>query len=214
MRFPEPIVRQTPVPYEPIAWSFQRLEQLSIPGPLCAGLARRSLRTFAAPSLSALSALLWHAARCQETLPSPLGFDLQLRPTPSAGAIHPIHILLELPPNKAWARYDPVTHQLQVLSEPRALPSLRRMAEDYVRPNDGCLLAFVAEPGMTRAKYDHPESLIWRDAGVLQGVMAMTAPQTGLGLCLLGLTGDEAIGSLSDQGQLRGVGVAIVGAQP
>lgn len=214
MRFPEPIVRPTPAPYAPIAWSFQRLEQLSIPGPLHTGLARRSLRTFAAPSLSALSALLWHAARCQETFPCPLGFDLQLRPAPSAGAIHPIHILLELPADKAWARYDPIIHQLQVLSEQRALATLRRMAEDYVRTDNGCLLAFVAEPGMTGAKYDHPESLIWRDAGVLQGVMAMTAPQTGLGLCLLGLTGDEAIASLSNQGQLRGVGVAIVGALP
>lgn len=212
MRFPEPIVRPTPVPYEPITWSFQRLERLSIPGRLSDSLTRRSLRNFAAPSLAALSALLWHAARCQETFPSALGFDLQLRPTPSAGAIHPIHILLELPADQCWARYDPIMHQLQVLSEPRALPNLRRMAEDYVHPGDGCLLAFVAEPGMTGAKYEHPESLIWRDAGVLQGVVAMTAPQTGLGLCLLGLTGDEAITSLSDQSQLRGVGVAIVGA--
>lgn len=214
MRFLEPVVRESPSTYQPYSWSFEQTIGLPIPGPLENDRKRRSTRAFAPVSLLSLSKLLWYAARCEETISSQLGFELQLRPAPSAGAIHPIHILVELSPAHPWSRYDPVLHQLQVLSEPRALKELRSNAERYVDPGDGCLMAFVAEPGMTEAKYANCESLIWRDAGVLQGVVALTAARADLALCLLGLTGDHAIVSLSGGCQLQGVGVAILGARP
>jgi hypothetical protein len=212
MDFREPRVRGTPNPHASCLWPSRHGEQLPFPSPLADVLERRSQRTFAVPSLGALSTLLWHTARCEETSSSPLGFDLQLRPTPSAGAIHPIHILLEHPRDRAWARYDPKTHRLEFLAEPGALPGLRAIAAEYVAPGDGCLLFFVAELGMTAAKYENPESLVWRDAGVLQGSLALVAPRAGLSLCFLGLTGSAAAASLNEQGELHGVGVAIVGA--
>jgi hypothetical protein len=72
------------------------------------------------------------------------------------------------------------------------------------------VLAFVAEPGRTAAKYEDSDSLVWRDAGVLQGMLCAVAPAVGLEVCLLGPTGDEWVSRLAGEGQLRGVGLARV----
>lgn len=211
MRCPEPRIRADAASYRCYEWRAAKTEVLPTPQALHLGETRRSCRRYSAPSLQNLSTLLWHAARCQETLPSGFGFDLQLRPVPSAGAIHPIHVLLEYPGSHAWVRYDPLVHRLEHISQAQLLTPLRAAARDYVDPMEGILVSFVAEPGMTAAKYENPESLVWRDAGVLQGALTLLAPQAGLGCCLLGLTGDAWISELGDQGQLIGVGTMILG---
>lgn len=73
-------------------------------------------------------------------------------------------------------------------------------------------MLFAAEFGKTAAKYRYPESLVWRDAGVLQGALTLTATALGMSFCLLGITGNPWIGDLADQGQLMGVGAAIFGS--
>jgi len=162
--------------------------------------------------MAGVGTLLWHTARCQESIPGPKGLRLEHRPVPSAGALHPIHVLLEVPGRPCWARYDPHAHALSVLPDDWPLSQLRTSATRLLDQPASTLLAFVAEPGLTSAKYFCPESLIWRDAGVLQGAICMIAPQAGLGACLLGFNGNGAFESLGQQGQLVGVGTAMVGA--
>nr|WP_323145430.1 hypothetical protein [Stenotrophomonas maltophilia] len=145
-----------------------------------------------------------------------MGFSLQQRPVPSAGAIHPVHLLVQLPQEGGqWARYNSITHALDVLDHASAvLQGLCEEARQVVRTEPGSLLLFVAEPAMTAAKYENPCSLIWRDAGVMQGTLAIAAEALALNYCLLGITGDPWVGRLSEQCHLVGVGLAALGARP
>ncbi|WP_147424154.1 hypothetical protein [Xanthomonas campestris] len=115
----------------------------------------------------------------------------------------------------AWARYNPLDHALDVIGAPASvLNPLREQADQIIHTQPGILLLFVAEPQMTAAKYEKSDSLVWRDAGVLQGALAMTSEYLGFNFCLLGMTGDPWAGQLSEQCQLVGVGLAALGARP
>jgi hypothetical protein len=88
------------------------------------------------------------------------------------------------------------------------------VAEQIVAPGQGQLLWFCANVEKINAHYEHPESLIWRDAGVLLGVMALVAEALKLNFCPLGISGEPylsaAFGTL---GRLEGVGGAILGSR-
>lgn len=207
--------------YTPWRWPVVRSITLPVVSDIsrtCASvlLERRSRRTFSALGLEELSPLLWHTLRCQRTADSPLGFALQQRPTPSAGAIHPVHLVMQVPgESRQWARYSPISHTLDVIG-PSAdiLNVLRAEAGQVLDTQSGSLLLFVAEPAMTAAKYENADSLIWRDAGIMQAALAIVAQALALNYCLLGITGDPWVGRLSEQCQLVGVGIAVLGARP
>lgn len=213
MRFPDPLIRATPKAYAPFAWPSH--EPMTLPA--CFGTPawreRRSTAATGAPSTEDLSALLWHSARTQASLPSPAGLQLRHRPAPSAGAIHPIHVLLEAPGVPRWARYDPDRHRLDLLPEHWPMPRVRAAAHAHVGDTPGLLVLFVAEPGLTAAKYQAHESLVWRDAGALQAITSTVAASLGLEWSLLGLTGDATVAELGQQGQLIGVGTAVLGGR-
>lgn len=216
-----PVPRQDPVAYTPWVWPVER--SIRLPMPLASGdgwstvsSTRRSRRTFAQLNLEQMGAMLWHTLCCQRTADSPMGFALQQRPIPSAGAIHPVHLVIQMPGDpSAWARYNPLTHSLDVMGvSVSVLNALCIEANRLVIAEPGSLLLFIAEPAMTAAKYENADSLVWRDAGVMQGAMAMTAEALGLNYCLLGITGDPWVQQLTEQCQLVGVGVAALGARP
>lgn len=75
-------------------------------------------------------------------------------------------------------------------------------------------ILFLSEPGKTLGKYQNGCSLIWRDAGALLGVMALTATAQGLNFCPLGITGEPWASNLAEQGKLAGVGFALLGSPP
>ena len=217
----DPIPRSAPGLYSPIEWEVKGRRSLAVSdGGALASMAttldtRHSHRTFAPVPEALLGALLWHTARTKEAARSPLGFQIEHRPTPSAGAIHPIHLVIQLTDEESWARYNPQNHSLDLLAKDDSLfQPLVDCSEQVVPRGGGHLILFVAEPGKTAAKYENPESLIWRDAGVLQGSLALVAAALGLNYCLLGITGNPWVAQLSDQGKLQGVGVAILGAKP
>lgn len=175
---------------------------------------RRSERTFALIPEALLSALLWHTARTKESTPSPLGFEIEHRLTPSAGAIHPVHLILQLATEERWARYNAQQHSLDVIvNGDRLLQPLVDHSEKVMPRENGRLILFVAEPGKTAAKYENSESLVWRDAGILQGCLAMVAASLRLNYCLLGITGNPWVANLSNEGKLQGVGVAVLGTR-
>ena len=217
----DPAPRSVPELYNPIEWEIRESRSLPVPdiealAPMATTLeARRSERTFAPVSEALIGALLWHAARTKESASSPLGFQIEHRPTPSAGAIHPVHLVIQLTDEGSWARYNPQEHSLDLLAKGDSrLQPLVDYSEQMVPRGGGHLVLFVAEPGKTSAKYDNPESLIWRDAGILQGSLALVAAALGLNYCLLGIMGNPWAAQLSRQGKLQGVGVAILGTKP
>lgn len=216
-----PAPRPTPEPYRTIEWDV--IERRPLPasdgeslGHMAGALdARMTERVFGPVSDGAMGALFWHAARTKQTAISQFGAQIERRPAPSAGAIHPIHLVIHLNGCGRWARYNPQEHSLEVLrhGEVRLRP-LANSCDELVPRGSGNLIAFVAEPGRTASKYENAESLVWRDAGILQGHLALVAASLGINYCLLGITGNPWITDLSDKGELQGVGVAIFGARP
>jgi hypothetical protein len=217
----EPAPRIVPLPYKPFQWTEGAVQLLDAPLPsqtydLVTVLAgRRTRREFEVPAVGQLSDLFGLACRTVATRPSPFGFDQELRAHPSAGAVHPMHVLCQRGPGGPWERYDPVRHALAELVGSAQLAAQARMQANSAAPSGAAaLVALVAEPGKTQSKYENHESLVWRDGGVLLGVMAVTAEALGLNLCPLGISGHEFVAPLAVEGTLLGVGLVVVGARP
>ncbi|MBH3399785.1 nitroreductase [Pseudomonas fluorescens] len=215
-----PTVRAEPGYYQPFTWpdgtfhALPEIEDVCDKGILNLLDHRRTRRTFNALSKGQLGQLLWRCARTQAIAESDYGFDLELRPAPSAGAIHPIHILIHLPGASNWLRYDSRRHGLvEISGSVEAFAGLIEQCHDALPTEKATRLLLVAEPGKTRAKYQYGESLIWRDAGALLAVMAVIADALDYSFCPLGITGEPWAGRLAPAGVLTGVGVALVGGQ-
>jgi hypothetical protein len=105
-----------------------------------------------------------------------------------------------------------VTHALyEVAGSAEAAECVREVACALVDCKRASVIAFAAEVGRTSVKYANPESLVWRDAGVLLGYLHLCAEALGLAFTPLGITGDPYIRHLDGQDRLRGVGLAVVG---
>lgn len=174
---------------------------------------RSTKRTFSRElSLQALGEFLWLACRSRSSWPSMYGPNQESRPHPSAGALHPTHVLIGRD-GGVLQRYDPSAHTLiEVIGSEAGSAEAFRAARASLELGRGCVLALVAEPGKTGAKYEHPDSLVLRDAGVVLGYMSVVAEALGLAFCPLGITGENlVVQGLPSAGALRGVGLAVVG---
>jgi SagB-type dehydrogenase family enzyme len=207
--------------YTEMSWPRGKRTQLAaFEGDLTVDLAaalstRQTHRNFsAAIPLDELGHLLWLACRTFTSRPSGMGFDLENRPHPSGGGIHPIHLVLQRSGGGALERYNTRDHSLEELPGSELLASqLREAADKALASQAATLIALVAEPGKTAAKYTRAASLVMRDAGVILGYLSLCSEVLGLSFCPLGMTGDEYLQKLDKQGKLRGVGLALLGAR-
>lgn len=174
---------------------------------------RRSAREFAPLTLDRLGWLLALANLQLARGPQHLGFPLTLRPSPSAGAIHPVHLIVQSPALGGWNRYDAAGHELVSVPGGPDVQIVRKAMDELVAAPAATLLLLVAEPGKTSAKYLNSESLVWRDAGVLLGYLSLAAEALDLAFVPLGITGDPWAGKLVAEPGLVGVGAALVGAR-
>lgn len=212
-----PVPRAAHQPYTPVEWAEH--ERLTLPavGPLGTRDIhqlfgeRRTQRSFKPMTLGELSSLLWLTARVQQTGAGDLGFPLTHRPCPSGGSIHPIHLVFHLEETSGLARYDPWRHELVVVPHSEEMASSMRSAATNLVAGGGTVVALVAEPGKTFAKYAQAASVVWRDAGVLLGYLALAAKALGMTFCPLGITGEPWTSQLDRQGRLVGVGMGIIG---
>lgn len=175
---------------------------------------RRTRYGFGTLSLKTLGELLRLCCKVRLSGSDHLGFPLSQRSAPSAGAIHPIHIVVNLPNSPTLHRYEPFAHALIGLNSSINAFEMRVAMNGIVDGGDGVLIMFVAEPGLTFAKYENASSLVWRDSGVLQGYFSMAATALGLHFVLLGVTGEPWASHLTNENGLAGVGVAFVGEPP
>lgn len=214
----EPMPRAMPKPYRPIDWCVAGVcdlpQPFDTPANLTALESRSTRRGFGPVSRNKLGSLLWHTMRCKGARRTDLGFPIEHRPTPSAGGIHPIHVLVLEPQATHLALYVPSRHELNVLADGDGVAELRAHCAELVSPADATILFFVAEFGRTQAKYHFASSLVWRDAGVVQGILAVAAEGLELNYCLLGTNGNPWLRSLAQKGELYGVGAALLGTRP
>lgn len=205
--------------YTPIQWDVGKIAYFSAPNdPVLRSFidvidSRESQRYFCALTDSQLGDFLWHSCRTRGIGTSNLGFDLEHRTSPSAGAIHPIHVVIKRPSDVLWWLYQPQTHSLAELKEGSSkLIGLEEQAREVLQEGQAVKILFLAEPRKTSAKYSNSCSLIWRDAGALIGIMALTATAMDLSFCPLGITGEPWASKLAQKGELAGVGLAFLGS--
>ncbi|WP_308389820.1 nitroreductase family protein [Acidithiobacillus sp. AMEEHan] len=160
-----------------------------------------------------LGEFFWLSCRSRSSHSSPFGPDQESRVHPSAGALHPIHVLVSRSAGP-WMRYDPVEHALiELPGSTNSAAAGRNAANRIFNLNQGVLLGLVAEPGKTEAKYDNHETLVWRDAGVLLGYMSLIAEALHLDFCPLGITGQTHLTDfLPEASRLQAAGLAVLGA--
>jgi len=213
-----PLPHNTPQNYVPFKWPAGDVEQLVKPNLAIQSFvdvlgARRSQRTFGPLTDHDLSTLLWLSCRAVSSWESGYGYTLSLRPAPSAGAIHCIHVLIGTADGSYWRRYDPISHALVAMAnnEP-ANADLHASVCEVLDPVDGMIVQLVAEPGKVAAKYENPSSLIWRDAGALIAHLGLAASYLGLNCCALGIDGNAWASMLDPGRRLAGVGVMLVGS--
>src|SRR5271157_162936 len=103
----------------------------------------------------------------------------------SAGALHAIEVVIaDWRGSPRVLRYDPMSHRLEPLRIAQQV-SLRQFAKTCaaILPDAaGTALALIGDERRMEALYEHPSSLLWRDAGGAFGrVERETASGAGLG---------------------------------
>ncbi|MFM7200328.1 MAG: SagB family peptide dehydrogenase [Myxococcota bacterium] len=147
-------------------------------------------------SFSALSALLYHALRVQETLPlTPgSGYEVTRRPYPSGGASYDLEVYLitgaceQLEPG--LYHYDPAAHALHMLTgETPALQTLRleAMSNCGVSSSPQLLLCLASRfQRMSWSYQNMPYAITLKNAGVVYQTLYLVATALGLACCGMG----------------------------
>jgi SagB-type dehydrogenase family enzyme len=193
--------------------------RLEIGAPLAKSFAeviddRRSIRQLKPPSVERLARLLWHGARTRETAVRSDGLLWQHRASPSAGGLHPIELFIVPASEATLLRYDPILHCLETLDsvDIGRLETARARLRAVADGAEATYLVLAADFARTEAVYHRAESLVWRDAGAMLATLHLTATAIELGFCMLGVHGNEVVGSvIGSPATLRAVGVAILG---
>lgn len=177
---------------------------------------RRTRREFGKLERDDLACLLWYSCHVKIRTKENGKVIWQARPAPSAGGRHPIDVLIVEPTDNGWevGVYDPFAHCICKLSVDQSIVEdfLLELA-DIVSIQHATILWCVAQPLRTLSKYENGESLVWRDAGVLQGHWSLIAEGLSLSSCLVGITGHEWIRKLLPSGgKLIGMGGCLIGS--
>jgi len=172
---------------------------------------RKSRREFQAMSIQDISTLLWFTQRQTATIPGT--HERVKTPIPTAGALASVRTVVLGPSEDAWV-YDMVEHRAEVLSAPiDTCNRIRRSASEFFNIGDGSLLLFFASRHFITRYYESPDSLVLREAGVLQGTLGLVAEALELSFCPLGTTAEDWLISLLGGGKqvIIPAGAAVIG---
>lgn len=176
---------------------------------------RKSVRTFQSVSLETISEILWTCAKVKSLSISNSNYILTHRPTASAGARHPIDILIY---SSALASqdlfyYNPFDHSLnQLIFDHKLLDSFLIHVNQMMGNKIETAFWFVAHFSRTEAKYTNAQSLVWRDAGALINAIQLASIALNIGSCPLGTLGEPYISKLlGKRNNIYGVGGILLG---
>lgn len=138
------------------------------------------------------------------------------RLSPSAGALHPIDILIVRRQSGRVFRYGAAGHVLEGLhvTQPDQLARFIDDCRVVVPQSSADMLVFIGDIDRVAAAYHRPTSLLWRDAGVLLQTLALVATAYRLGFCPLGIHGQPVVTALALPPRAVGVGAALIGRRP
>lgn len=177
---------------------------------------RKSRRTFKPITIQQISDVLWYTAKVKSTFQQEDGYILTHRGTPSAGARHPIDIMISnqiLLGHGFLYYYNSLEHSLNQLANLYGdVPAFLGHINEIVDIADATIIWFVAHASRTNMKYEHAESLIWRDAGALINNIQMVCTAIGLNSCAIGSLGEPYISNFfNNQAGVFGTGGLLIG---
>lgn len=176
---------------------------------------RKSQRTFSGINLQQLSNILWYTAKVKQTFVQENGYILTHRGTPSAGARHPIDMLIinrTLLNSNLPHYYNPFEHTLNMLDlSAQPVVDFIEHINAIISITNATIIWFVAHPERTEAKYENPETLIWRDAGALINSIQLTCAASNVNCCSIGSLGEPFIGNFFNQTDIFGAGGLLIG---
>jgi SagB-type dehydrogenase family enzyme len=224
IELPSPILRESELTYREFQYPIKELKNLPPPldlpaTPLQAVLSsRKSERNYGAMSDNELSSLLWHSARVISANPPSNPIRWQHRPVASAGGRHPIDLLIM---QKQGGRYNaflynPLAHCLAFLniSGENELQEFTTAINLIIPLQDATIIWLGAQFDRTLARYEHGESLVWRDAGGIIAVLSLVAEALNLNCCPIGITGEPFLSNLiPSDNKVVGVGGLLIGSR-
>lgn len=159
-----------------------------------------------------LSSLLWHSTVLRERrMVGRFGIPWESRPTPSAGGLHAIRILvLPLYQSPTAGEYVPEGHALAPI-DLAAIEANRASVAELLGPIAGTTLQFAYDVELLEACYEHANTLMWRDAGALATTVCLVATWLGLTSVVLGRTGDTVVRKAGLTPGFVGVGAVHIG---
>jgi hypothetical protein len=145
--------------------------------------------------------LLWHAAGVRGSAQTGrAGLPIEWRPTPSAGALHPIHLVCIASDQVQPIRlYDPSLHAFRDLVSPPepVYRSNGQLVRAVLGSCFGVTVRLVADMEKARAAYENADSLVLRDAGCMLATIGLCAEAMRMRSSVLGFLGDEIVAELS-----------------
>ena len=218
-RSTSPWPRQQAIPYRRFVFeptddlALEPIEELSQPDFPRLLLQRRSGTSFHPLQLGRLEVLLAYSLRVVQI--SSAHDERMRRPIPSAGGLHPLHLVVML--NGEWRVYLPREHALRRLrvDDTAANQIWAAMQDAFAAPSAIGLLV-LAEWGVTHSLYEGAETLLLRESGGLLTHLGIVAEALGLSYRILGPTGEPWAARLVREATDRfvGAGTALVGARP
>jgi hypothetical protein len=145
---------------------------------------------------SDVAELLWHCVGYKgyaET--GRAGLPIGWSACPTSGGLQSIRIVCLSDDKSEPKLYDPVKHAFAILTvDPHAAHQENGEAVKSVTgTHRGCTLRLVGDWSKLLAAYEHPETLLYRDAGCMLAVICLCAEWLGLSACPLGFLGDDML---------------------
>ena len=155
---------------------------------------RRSTSSTKPISTQELSELLHFAAQPLQVHMDTSGYFTSLRPSPSAGARHPLDIFVISPllndEAKGIGYYNSFEHSIDLINvDQKILGKFIELVNKNKPIGSATLLWFGACMQKTGSKYQNPESLVWRDCGALLMCLQLVGQALGLKSCPIGTLG-------------------------
>lgn len=177
---------------------------------------RRSYRVFESLTVEEVSAILWFSSKVKTISVELTGYISTQRPSASAGARHPIDILVASKFHNSLFTlfyYNPFDHSLSKLSIDEAVvDEFIVHLRTVINFKEGTILWFVAHPDRTEAKYENFQSLIWRDAGALIHSVQIACTAFNFRSCPFGTLAEPFVSRFfSSPNQIFSAGGIIVG---
>lgn len=174
---------------------------------------RRSRREMSAPRLSEVFGAIEFATRSRYVRSGRAASQYR-RPSPSAGALHPLRVAV-VPVARSPRIFlcDPDhqrVHGLRIARKEK-VDEIKALRRELAASANGAIVVLIANERLTAAHYHNHEALLWRDAGALLQTLLLSFEAYSLRACALGINGQEVIDALALPNHARGAGIIVVG---